>query len=120
MLPAALCLSVAAGVAQASYCHPVEMLISNVLPLTGGMLFCNSHLFTGMSWAAFAVLGTQTHHCGYRWPWTPAFDHQPDFHDYHHKKFNTNYGLTGWCDAIHGTDREPATQKAFGVGAPCN
>merc|ERR1719181_1116558 len=89
----------------ASYCHPVEMLISNVLPLTGGMLFCNSHLFTGMSWAAFAVLGTQTHHCGYRWPWTPAFDHQPDFHDYHHKKFNTNYGLTGWCDAIHGTDR---------------
>ena len=45
------------GVAQASYCHPVEMLISNVLPLTGGMLFCNSHLFTGMSWAAFAVLG---------------------------------------------------------------
>ena len=120
VLPAALCLSVAVGVAQASYCHPVEMLISNVLPLTGGMLFCNSHLFTGMSWAAFAVLGTQTHHCGYRWPWTPAFDHQPDFHDYHHKKFNTNYGLTGWCDAIHGTDREPATQKAFGVGAPCN
>ena len=50
--------------------------------------------------AAFAVLGTQTHHCGYRWPWTPGFDHQPDFHDFHHEKFNTNYGLTGWCDAL--------------------
>ena len=108
----------------ASYCHPVEMLISNVLPLCGGMFCCGSHLFTGMAWAAFAVLGnphlisssphphlilaqssrhphpifltgTQTHHCGYRWPWTPGFDHQPDFHDFHHKKFNTNYGLTG-------------------------
>ena len=152
----------------ASYCHPVEMLISNVLPLCGGMFCCGSHLYLGMSWAAFAVLGTQTHHCGYRWPWTPGFDHQPDFHDYHHKKFNTNYGaplssfsscrsllplrrtattrarsyccsraqltpgraafalwmaavlcccaaphrtplhctgLTGWCDALHGTDR---------------
>jgi fatty acid hydroxylase domain-containing protein 2 len=78
----------------ASYCHPLEMLISNVLPLCGGMFCCGSHLFLGMSWAAFAVLGTQTHHCGYRWPWTPGFDHQPDFHDFHHKKFNTNYGAS--------------------------
>jgi len=89
----------------ASYCHPVEMIISNVLPLTGGMLLCGSHIYTGLVWTVFAVLGTQTHHCGYRWPWTPFFDHQPDFHDFHHEKFNTNYGLTGWCDALHGTDK---------------
>ena len=56
-------------------------------------------------WTVFAVLATQTHHCGYRWPWTPFFDHQPDFHDFHHEKFNTTYGLTGWCDALHGTDK---------------
>lgn len=89
----------------ASYCHPIEMVISNVLPLCGGMLACGSHVYTGLVWTMFAVLGTQTHHCGYRWPWTPGFDHQPDFHDFHHEKFNTNYGLTGWCDALHGTDK---------------
>jgi sterol desaturase/sphingolipid hydroxylase (fatty acid hydroxylase superfamily) len=89
----------------ASYCHPVEMVLSNILPLCGGMLVCGSHTYTGLVWTVFAVLGTQTHHCGYRWPWTPGFDHQPDFHDYHHEKFNTNYGLTGWCDALHGTDK---------------
>lgn len=44
----------------ASYCHPFEMLISNVLPLTGGMLLMQSHIFSGLTWAIFAVLGTQT------------------------------------------------------------
>jgi len=29
-----------------------------------------------------------------------------DFHDFHHQKFTTNYGLTGWCDALHGTDKQ--------------
>jgi hypothetical protein len=40
-------------------------------------------------------LRAHRHHCGYRWPWTPFFDHQPDFHDFHHEKFNTNYGAPG-------------------------
>ena len=46
----------------ASYCHPFEMFLSNVLPLTGGMVLMQSHVFSGLTWAVFAVLGTQT--CG--------------------------------------------------------
>ena len=44
----------------ASYCHPFEMFLSNVLPLTGGMVLMQSHVFSGLTWAVFAVLGTQT------------------------------------------------------------
>jgi len=50
----------------------------------------------------FAVLGTQTHHCGFNWPWG-FWDHQPEFHDLHHAKFNGNYGNIGFLDWLHGT-----------------
>ena len=46
-----------------------------------------------------------THHSGYRFPFTPSWDEQPDFHDYHHEKFTGNYGLLGVMDRLHGTDR---------------
>ena len=87
----------------ASYCHPFEMLISNVLPLFVGIFVMKSHVYTLIVWITFAVLGTQTHHCGYEWPWM-AHDHQPSFHDFHHQKFTTNYGNIGLLDKLHGTD----------------
>ena len=31
-------------------------------------------------------------------------DHQPNFHDFHHEKFNVNYGMTSWLDRFHQTD----------------
>eukprot|EP00998_Keelungia_sp_KM082_P005736 NODE_2035_length_1153_cov_68.011696_g2018_i0.p1 GENE.NODE_2035_length_1153_cov_68.011696_g2018_i0~~NODE_2035_length_1153_cov_68.011696_g2018_i0.p1 ORF type:complete len:305 (-),score=36.29 NODE_2035_length_1153_cov_68.011696_g2018_i0:166-1080(-) len=90
----------------AAYSHPLEMLISNVLPLGLGAMFAGSHVFTLLMWSMFAVVGTQFHHSGYRFPWTPWFDHQPNFHDYHHKYFYTNMGLMGWFDGFHGTDKK--------------
>jgi len=90
----------------AAYCHPLEMLFSNVLPLGVGALVCRSHGFTFMTWTMFAVLGTQHHHSGYRLPWNPIFDEQPNFHDFHHEKFNCNFGLLGWLDRLHGTDKK--------------
>lgn len=87
----------------AAYCHPFEMLISNVAPLFVGVLICKAHLFSLFVWIIFAVLGTQTHHCGYQWPW--MIDEQPSFHDFHHERFNVNYGAVGWIDALHGTDK---------------
>jgi methylsterol monooxygenase len=87
----------------ASYCHPIEMLLANVIPLFIGMFLMNSHIYTWITWVIFAVLGTQTHHCGYEWPWM-VHDHQPSFHDFHHQKFTTNYGNIGLLDKLHGTD----------------
>lgn len=88
----------------ASYCHPLEMLISNAFPLTFGACLCYAHAYSILTWVMFAVLGTQFHHCGYRWPWVAPLDHNPDFHDFHHQKFTCNFGMLGWLDALHGTD----------------
>jgi len=87
----------------ATYCHPVEMVLSNLIPLFGGSVPLGSNIYTVFVWVIFAVLGTQTHHCGYHWPWL-FFDHQPSFHDYHHQKFTCNYGNITWLDWLHGTD----------------
>merc|ERR1711920_1189433 len=88
----------------AIYCHPFEMLVSNVIPLFGGCLPLGSHAYTILLWVVFAVLGTQTHHCGFHWPWM-FFDHQPSFHDFHHQKFTCNFGNITWLDKLHGTDK---------------
>lgn len=89
----------------ASYCHPFEMLVSNILPLTSAGVIFGSHLYTLLIWTVFAVFGTQYHHCGYKMPWSPPFDEHPHFHDFHHEVFKTNYGALGWLDALHGTDK---------------
>jgi methylsterol monooxygenase len=88
----------------AIYCEMPEMLLSDVIPLFGGMIFLSSHAYTVLWWVVFAICGTQLHHCGYRFPWI-KLDHQPNFHDFHHEKFNCNYGNIGWLDALHGTDK---------------
>lgn len=87
----------------AIYCHPVEMMVSNIIPLFTGLLVLNSHCTTFLLWVVIASLGTQTHHSGYDWPWM-AFDGQPNFHDFHHEKFQVNYGNAGFLDWFHGTD----------------
>jgi sterol desaturase/sphingolipid hydroxylase (fatty acid hydroxylase superfamily) len=88
----------------AIYCHPIEMLLSNVGPLFIGTIVAGSHIYTVYMWTIFAVLGTMTHHCGYDWPWMWYIDHQPNFHDFHHEKFNVNYGMSTWLDRLHQTD----------------
>lgn len=88
----------------AIYCDMFEMLISDVIPLFGGCILLSSHAYTIMWWVIFAIGGTQLHHCGFRFPWI-KLDHQPDFHDFHHAKFNCNFGNIGWLDALHGTDK---------------
>mmetsp|Transcript_109176 Transcript_109176/g.250467 ORF Transcript_109176/g.250467 Transcript_109176/m.250467 type:complete len:185 (-) Transcript_109176:55-609(-) len=87
----------------AVYCHPVELIVSDFLPLGAGIFLFRAHYVTGLIWILAAVLGTQTHHCGYRWPWIPGHGHQPNFHDVHHEKFNVNYGNLRFLDMIHGT-----------------
>ena len=59
-----------------------------------------------------ACLGTQTHHSGYRLPWIADFDEQPDFHDFHHQRFNCCFGNLGWLDALHGTRGAYEQEKA--------
>ena len=88
----------------AIYSHPFEMLVSNLIPFAAGLILFKCHLFLAYIWTIGAIMGTQTHHCGYRLPWIAFFDHQPNFHDFHHEKFRCNYGNIGLLDKLHGTD----------------
>jgi len=88
----------------AIYCHPLEFIISDIMPMATGLALLRPHLFTAWTWCIFAVLGTQTHHSGVSWPWIDRYTTaQPNFHDYHHEKFSVNYGNLGWLDDLHGT-----------------
>jgi len=87
----------------AVYCHPFELVVSDFMPLGAGIVLFNTNLYFAATFTAFGVLGTQSHHCGFRWPWIASHGHQPDFHDYHHEKFNCNYGNLGCLDALHAT-----------------
>ena len=90
----------------AIYAHPIEVILGNIIPMITGPIVCKTHVLTYILWSVVGIAGTSVHHCGYRFPWTVPFDHQPDFHDYHHEYFNRgNYGLLGIMDSIHGTDQ---------------
>ena len=77
--------------------------MADLIPFTAGYLIFRPELFFCYYWITGAALGTQTHHSGYRMPWIADFDENPDFHDFHHKRFNCCYGNVGWFDALHGT-----------------
>jgi methylsterol monooxygenase len=87
----------------AVYAHPVEVALTNVLPLWLGPVLLRAHLFTLWLWYVVAVVGVQVHHSGYRWWWTSGLDIQPDFHDYHHEASTGCYGTLGLLDWVHGT-----------------
>ena len=89
----------------AVYAHPVEFVVSDLIPFTAGFLLFKPHVFFVFMWVVGACLGTQTHHSGYRFPWIADFDENPDFHDFHHMRFNCCYGNIGWLDALHGTSQ---------------
>jgi len=95
----------------AAYAHPVEMTLSNGLPIALGGVVMGSHAFTYLVWVLFALVSTQVGHSGYRFPWSPKG--QPSNHDYHHEAFKWNYGLGSLCllDRVCGTFVEPPAER---------
>ncbi|KAL2917384.1 hypothetical protein HK105_203048 [Polyrhizophydium stewartii] len=86
------------GVA-ATYAHPIEHLLSNLLPLIIGPLVMGSHILVFWAWITIAQFTTINSHCGFYFPGFPT----PLAHDYHHQVFNANYGVLGILDGLHGT-----------------
>jgi len=82
------------------YCHPIEFIVSNIGPLILGVLVSNCHLATAWFWFSIAILQTTISHSGYHFPLLPS----PEAHDFHHLKFNQNFGVLGVLDRLHGTD----------------
>mmetsp|Transcript_23702 Transcript_23702/g.59322 ORF Transcript_23702/g.59322 Transcript_23702/m.59322 type:complete len:305 (+) Transcript_23702:425-1339(+) len=86
----------------ALHAHPLEVFLGNTLSLMAAPFFLRTHFLVWLLSVCVGMVGTQLHHCGYKV--TPHADIQPNFHDWHHEKFNECFGLFGWLDWLHGTD----------------
>jgi len=93
----------------ASYMHPFEFVISDSIPNRIGPLICGSHPVTIWIWHIVANMFTINSHSGYHLPFLPSNEN----HDYHHKRFNVNYGSLGILDEFHGTDALFKKSKEF-------
>ncbi|KAM9289062.1 fatty acid hydroxylase domain-containing protein 2 [Morus bassanus] len=91
------------------YAHPVEHILSNTLPVMAGPMVMGSHIVSIAVWFSLALLTTSISHCGYHLPFLPS----PEFHDFHHLKFNQCYGVLGVLDYLHGTDTVFRQTKAY-------
>lgn len=85
----------------AIYAHPIEHIVSNLLPLFVGPFIFKSHVVTVWLWLCMAVINTIHTHSGYHLPFLPSSEQ----HDYHHRAFNVNYGVFHFLDTIHNTNR---------------
>jgi sterol desaturase/sphingolipid hydroxylase (fatty acid hydroxylase superfamily) len=83
---------VAAG---ALYCHPVEHVLCNLLPVLVGPILCGMPWLWATAWFAIATVNTVVVHSGYG-PLTR--------HDAHHARVTGNYGVMGVLDWWHGTE----------------
>ncbi|NXN93863.1 FXDC2 protein, partial [Rhinopomastus cyanomelas] len=91
------------------YAHPLEHILSNTLPVMTGPMVMGSHIVSIATWFSLALITTSISHCGYHLPFLPS----PEFHDFHHLKFNQCYGVLGVLDYLHGTDRVFRQTKAY-------
>lgn len=64
----------------AIYCHPLEHIFSNLLPIVTGLLVFGSHIVTAWTWFTLATLVTLNDHSGYHLPFLPS----SEAHDLHH------------------------------------
>lgn len=89
----------------AIYAHPLEHLIANVIPLSVGPLLTHAHPIFSMIWTMLALFNTTTVHSGYDLSGFLVFP-APYFHDWHHERFNENYGAGEFMDWFFGTDKQ--------------
>lgn len=82
------------------YCHPIEYVFSNLLPVLMGPWLTGSHITVAWIWYSVIIGFTTLNHCGYHFPFLPS----NEFHDFHHAKFNQCYGSLGLLDYLHSTD----------------
>lgn len=85
----------------AVYTHPVEHIFMNVIPFYLPSFIFGSHPICLWIWIVIATLVNVLDHIGYH---LPFFPHSPEFHDFHHKRVQNNFGNLGFIDKLFGTD----------------
>lgn len=66
----------------AIYCHPVEHVFSNILPVVAGFPIMKCHVSTALLLLTVVIVTTLNDHSGFHLP----FLHSSELHDYHHLK----------------------------------
>ncbi|MEQ2171168.1 Fatty acid hydroxylase domain-containing protein 2 [Goodea atripinnis] len=83
------------------YAHPLEHVISNMLPVVIGPVVLGSHITTTSMWYCVALVSTTISHCGYHLPFLPS------------PEFNQCYGVFGILDRLHSTDSKFRQTKQY-------
>ena len=66
---------------------------------------CGSHVTLLWLWTVLSVWGILLHHCGFDAPLDDlGFGSMAQMHDFHHARFNSNFGIVGVLDWMHSTD----------------
>ncbi|CAI7991871.1 Fatty acid hydroxylase domain-containing protein 2 [Geodia barretti] len=91
------------------YCHPVEYILSNLIPVVAGPMITRAHASVGLLWYLMVIFATSVHHSGYHFPLLPS----SESHDYHHSKFNQCFGVIGVLDYLHGTNDSFRSSKGY-------
>uniref|UniRef100_A0A1X7UT11 Fatty acid hydroxylase domain-containing protein n=1 Tax=Amphimedon queenslandica TaxID=400682 RepID=A0A1X7UT11_AMPQE len=86
------------------YCHPIEHFFVNLLSTLSGPLilgsYFNNHVGSVWLWVVMALVNSTYTHSGYHLPFVSS----NEAHDFHHSRFNQNFGVLGILDRLHGTD----------------
>jgi len=96
----------------AEYAHPLEFVVSNLLPTNSGPKILGSrvHFATYCIWIIIRLMETADGHCGYEFSWSPyrllPLSGSSIYHNFHHSHNVGNYGsfFTIW-DTLCGTNR---------------
>ena len=88
--------------------HPVEYILSNVVPFVAGPTLLGAHCATIYVWIIYRVGETVFHHSGYDFPCTLwsllPFQNSAEEHDLHHSVNTGNYGSMFYVwDRVCGT-----------------
>jgi fatty acid hydroxylase domain-containing protein 2 len=86
---------------MAVYCHPVEHVLCNFLPMMGSVIL-RIDLATTVVFNTSMLFFTTLTHSGLDIPFISSIA----FHDYHHSKSNECYGTNGFLDMILGTSEK--------------
>jgi fatty acid hydroxylase domain-containing protein 2 len=67
----------------AIYCHPIEHVLSNIVPVIAGFPIMKCHVSTACLWLTIVIITTLGDHSGYHLP----FLHSSELHDFHHLRW---------------------------------
>ncbi|KAL4809841.1 hypothetical protein BDV18DRAFT_49796 [Aspergillus unguis] len=102
----------------ALYAHPIEYIMSNIIPVALPPFLVGGHILTFWFMLAGALFQALISHSGYYLP--PVVGWTMIVHDLHHEFSGGNYGIMGVCDFLYGTrftSREEKVQQRKALGA---